>query len=87
LAAVVDKHLGAAMIAFRGNEVGMTERILIVGAGIAGLAAARTLAGAGSSAEVVEREHAWGEGGRASTFLGTRPVPSASSRKSWSERS
>ena len=42
----------------------MTEsRILIVGAGIAGLAAARTLAGAGFSAEVVEREPTWGEAG------------------------
>jgi 2-polyprenyl-6-methoxyphenol hydroxylase-like FAD-dependent oxidoreductase len=42
----------------------MTEtRILVVGAGIAGLAAARTLAGAGFSVEVVEREPAWGEAG------------------------
>jgi FAD-dependent urate hydroxylase len=39
------------------------ERILIVGAGIVGFAAARTLAGTGFSAEVVEREHAWGKGG------------------------
>jgi flavin-dependent dehydrogenase len=38
----------------------MTEtRILVVGAGIAGLAAARTLARAGFSPEVVERERAW----------------------------
>jgi 2-polyprenyl-6-methoxyphenol hydroxylase-like FAD-dependent oxidoreductase len=42
----------------------MTEtRILVVGAGIAGLAAARTLARAGLSAEVVERQPAWGEAG------------------------
>jgi len=38
-------------------------RILVVGAGIAGLAAARTLARAGFSAEVVEREPAWAEAG------------------------
>jgi FAD-dependent urate hydroxylase len=38
-------------------------RILVAGAGIAGLAAARTLAGAGFSVEVVEREPAWREGG------------------------
>jgi FAD-dependent urate hydroxylase len=38
-------------------------RILVVGAGLAGLAAARTLARAGFSAEVVEREPAWGEAG------------------------
>ena len=38
-------------------------RILIVGAGIAGLAAARTLARVGFSAEVVERQPAWGEAG------------------------
>jgi FAD-dependent urate hydroxylase len=38
-------------------------RILVVGAGIAGLAAARTLARAGFSAEVVEREPAWEETG------------------------
>jgi 2-polyprenyl-6-methoxyphenol hydroxylase-like FAD-dependent oxidoreductase len=38
-------------------------RILVVGAGIAGLAAARTLARAGFSVEVVERELAWGEVG------------------------
>jgi FAD-dependent urate hydroxylase len=42
----------------------MTEtRILVVGAGIAGLAAARTFARAGFSAEVVERERAWAEAG------------------------
>jgi 2-polyprenyl-6-methoxyphenol hydroxylase-like FAD-dependent oxidoreductase len=42
----------------------MTERrILVVGAGIAGLAAARTLARAGFSAEVVERRPAWDETG------------------------
>jgi FAD-dependent urate hydroxylase len=34
-------------------------RILVVGGGVAGLAAARTLAGAGFAAEVVEREPAW----------------------------
>jgi FAD-dependent urate hydroxylase len=38
-------------------------RILVVGAGIAGLAAARTLARAGFSAEVVERQPAWDEAG------------------------
>jgi FAD-dependent urate hydroxylase len=38
-------------------------RVLVVGAGIAGLAAARTLAGAGFSTEVVEREPTWGEKG------------------------
>ena len=38
-------------------------RILVVGAGIAGLAVARTLARAGFSAEVVEREPAWDEPG------------------------
>lgn len=38
-------------------------RILVVGAGIAGLASARTLAGAGFSVEVVEREPEWGEAG------------------------
>jgi 2-polyprenyl-6-methoxyphenol hydroxylase-like FAD-dependent oxidoreductase len=37
--------------------------ILIVGAGIAGLGAARALAGAGFAPEVVEREPAWGETG------------------------
>ena len=46
------------------SSADMTDtRILIVGAGIAGLAAARTLARAGFSAEVVEREPAWGEAG------------------------
>jgi len=38
-------------------------RILVVGAGIGGLAVARTLARAGFSAEVVERERAWDEVG------------------------
>jgi len=38
-------------------------RILVVGAGIGGLAVARTLARAGFSAEVVERERAWDEAG------------------------
>jgi FAD-dependent urate hydroxylase len=38
-------------------------RILVVGAGIAGLAAARTLDRAGFSVEVVERQPAWGEAG------------------------
>jgi 2-polyprenyl-6-methoxyphenol hydroxylase-like FAD-dependent oxidoreductase len=38
-------------------------RVLVVGAGIAGLAAARALAGAGFSVEVVEREPAWEEAG------------------------
>jgi 2-polyprenyl-6-methoxyphenol hydroxylase-like FAD-dependent oxidoreductase len=42
----------------------MTDgRILVVGAGIAGLAAARALALAGFSPEVVEREPAWEEAG------------------------
>jgi FAD-dependent urate hydroxylase len=42
----------------------MTEgRALVVGAGIAGLAAARTLSGAGSSVEVVERAPVWREEG------------------------
>jgi FAD-dependent urate hydroxylase len=38
-------------------------RILVVGAGIGGLAVAQTLARAGISAEVVEREPAWDEAG------------------------
>ena len=41
----------------------MDGRILVVGAGIGGLAVARTLASAGFSAEVVEREPAWDEAG------------------------
>ena len=42
----------------------MTEtRILVVGAGLAGLAAARTLARVGLSVEVVERQPVWGEAG------------------------
>jgi FAD-dependent urate hydroxylase len=55
-------------------------RILVVGAGIAGLAAARALAGAGLSLEIVEREPAWsgvgaglympGNGARALRLLG-----------------
>jgi FAD binding domain len=39
------------------------SRILVVGAGIAGLAAARAPAGAGPLVEVVEREPAWGDMG------------------------
>jgi len=39
------------------------RRILVVGAGIGGLAVARTLARAGFSVEVVEREPAWDEAG------------------------
>jgi 2-polyprenyl-6-methoxyphenol hydroxylase-like FAD-dependent oxidoreductase len=38
-------------------------RILIVGAGVAGLGAARALAGAGFAPELVEREPAWGDAG------------------------
>ena len=38
-------------------------RILVVGAGVAGLAAARTLTGAGYTVEVVERQPAWGREG------------------------
>ena len=38
-------------------------RVLIVGAGIAGLALARALLQRGITAEVVEREHSWGEAG------------------------
>ena len=38
-------------------------RILVVGAGLGGLAVARTLARAGFSVEVVEREPAWEEAG------------------------
>jgi FAD-dependent urate hydroxylase len=41
----------------------MDRRILVVGAGIGGLAVARTLGRAGFSAEVVEREPAWDEAG------------------------
>jgi FAD-dependent urate hydroxylase len=41
----------------------MDGRILVVGAGIGGLAVARTLARAGFSVEVVEREPAWDEVG------------------------
>ena len=43
-------------------------RILVVGAGIAGLATARALAGAGFSVEVVEREGAW-DGAGAGIYL------------------
>ena len=39
------------------------ERILVVGAGVAGLAAARTLTRAGFQAEVVERQPSWDETG------------------------
>ena len=43
-------------------------RILAVGAGIAGLATARALAGAGFSVEVVEREGGW-DGAGAGIYL------------------
>ena len=39
------------------------KRILVVGAGVAGLAAARTLTRAGFTAEVVERQPSWDEAG------------------------
>jgi 2-polyprenyl-6-methoxyphenol hydroxylase-like FAD-dependent oxidoreductase len=39
------------------------KRLLVVGAGVAGLAAARKLTSAGFSAEVVERQPAWDEAG------------------------
>jgi flavin-dependent dehydrogenase len=65
-------------------------RILVVGGGIAGLATARALAGAGFSVELVEREAESGsERARASTCPGTRPAPSArsaSSERCWRER-
>ena len=38
-------------------------RVLVVGAGIGGLAVARTLARVGFAVEVVERSAAWGEAG------------------------
>jgi FAD-dependent urate hydroxylase len=38
-------------------------RVLIVGGGVAGLAAARALGAAGFAPELVEREQAWGHGG------------------------
>jgi FAD-dependent urate hydroxylase len=41
----------------------MDVRVLVVGAGIGGLAVARTLARAGFTVEVVERQPAWGEAG------------------------
>jgi phytoene dehydrogenase-like protein len=41
-------------------------RVLVVGAGIGGLAVARSLGRAGFSVEVVEREFAWDEAGDAS---------------------
>ncbi len=46
----------------------MTARILVVGAGIAGLATARALARAGLSVEVVERERTW-DGAGAGIYL------------------
>ena len=47
------------------------KRILVVGAGVAGLAAARTLTRAGLTAEVVERQPSWDEAGTGSTCPGT----------------
>jgi cation diffusion facilitator CzcD-associated flavoprotein CzcO len=53
--------------------IGAGLRILVVGAGIGGLGAARALRQRGFAAEIVEREPAWTHTGRASTSRATRP--------------
>ena len=54
-----------------------SARILVVGAGIAGLGTARALARAGFAAEVVERQRTCQETGAGIYLPVTRPVPSA----------
>ena len=77
------QRLGSTTAARRELEVAMAAmRILVVGGGIAGLATARALAGAGFPVELVEREAEWSERARASTCPGTRPAPSARSASS-----
>ena len=50
-----------------------SARILVVGAGIAGLGTARALARAGFAAEVVERQRTWQEAGAGIYLLLTAP--------------